>query len=461
MSIAPFSESHCSRYDSSYTRRCVTWLTPLCVVLVPYHDVDTNPFRTHLAAMALTSEPLMSLVLAYSGTTVPLLLRCCIYDMLTYEASHRSQLLQVDLPQMRLAGWAQSVFPALRESLLNDSVPVSDVTLAMAVILVALEIMSPGAFGQGISWREHIAHARGLLAKRLDKSLEEAGEGFWFIQSWLGYVDVMGGLMAGPRFDSTCKAQTYFTLTEPSRSADDLDEIDCMMGISVKCARLLGQVAALAKQCQGERFRLDGQLLHGWTPQPAVIEQALSLEQHMMESLRQSSRPCTHVRASNIHMRDLAEMAAMNEAFHWAGLIHLRRRVLGRVSTHPDIQGHVQKIVQCLDQIRVGGAAETRCLFPIFTAGCEAAKEEHQTRLLGRLLSAEKSGMKQVRELDRDFCLERRPLIRCILRYTLPACSLSKCGQPAAAGKSSFATNFSLETHSHDTIVYDLEWIFL
>lgn len=307
---------------------------------------------------------------------------------------------------MRLAGWAQAVFPALRESLLNDSALVSDVTLAMAVMLVALEIMSPGAFGQGISWREHIAHARGLLAKRLDKTLDAAGEGIWFIQSWLGYVDVMGSLMAGPRFDSTYKAQTYFTLTEPSKSADDLDEIDCMMGISVKCARLLGQVAELAKQCQGERFRLDGKLLHGWAPQPTAIKQALSLEQHLMESLRQSSRPCTHVRASHMNMRDLAEMAAMNEAFHWAGLIHVHRRVLGRASSHPDIQGHVLKMMQCLDQVRAGGAAETRCLFPIFTAGCEAANEEDQTRLLGRLLSAEKSGMKQVCELHLD-CLFR------------------------------------------------------
>lgn len=300
---------------------------------------------------------------------------------------------------MRMAEWAQSIFPALREPLLDNSSTVSDVTLAMAVILVALEIMSPGAFGHGVSWREHIAHARSLHVKPLDLTSDDVTpDGFGFLQSWLAYMDVMGNLVAGPRVELTCKPQAYFALTEASKCAEDLDEIDCMMGISVKCARLLGQVAELAKQCQGERFRLDGRLLHGWTPNSVIAEQALSLEQQLMESLRQSSRPCAHVCAGNIYMTDLAEMAAMNEAFHWAGLIHLRRRVLGKDRGDPDIQGHVEKILKCLDHIRVGGAAETRCLFPMFTAGCEAPGDRHLARIVGRLVGAERSGLKQVRE---------------------------------------------------------------
>ncbi|KAK8925262.1 hypothetical protein VCV18_005689 [Metarhizium anisopliae] len=332
----------------------------------------------------------------YYKNVVPVVIPWALEPLPDIEAAHRSQLLETGLPQMRMAEWAQSVFPALRESLLGASSSMPNVTLAMAVMLIALEIMSPGAFGRGVSWREHVAHARGLLAKCLDHGPQDTTvEGMWFIQSWLGYIDVMGGLMAGPLLDMTCKSQVYFPPSETRRCANDLDEIDCMMGISVKCARLLGQVAELAKQCQGERFRLDGQLLQGWCPQPTMVEQALLLEKHLMESLRQSSRPCPHVRAGSIHMRDLAEMAGVNEAFHWAGMIHLHRRVLGKATDHPDVQGSVRRIMQCLEQIGTRGVAKTRYLFPIFTAGCEALTERQQTKLLGRLTNAEKSGMKQ------------------------------------------------------------------
>ncbi|KAG8421143.1 hypothetical protein J3458_003047 [Metarhizium acridum] len=324
----------------------------------------------------------------------------------------------------------------------------------MAIMLIALEIMSPGAFGRGVSWREHVAHARGLLAKCLDQAPQDATvEGIWFIQSWLGYIDIMGSLMAGPLLDLTCKSQVYFQLSEPRICANDLDEIDCMMGISVKCARLLGQVAELAKQCQGERFRLDGQLLQGWCPQPTMVEQALLLEKHLMESLRQSSRPCPHVRAGSIHMKDLAEMAGVNEAFHWAGLIHLHRRVLGKATDHPDVQGSVRKIMQCLEQIGTRGVAKTRYLFPIFTAGCEALTERQQTKLLGRLTNAEKSGMRQVREIFFGVCPgELKTLLtkrgwRC--RCTLLDYCFSKSGQPARCGKSSFTTNLSHEVVLH------------
>lgn len=350
-------------------------------VLVPHHHGDTNPLRRCIATMALDNDALMNLLLAYS-------------------ASHRSQLLRSALPQMRMAEWAQSIFPALRGSLVNGSAPVSDVVLAMAVMLVALEIMSPGAFGQGVSWRVHITHAKSLLLKRLNHAHEEpsrhsSNEGLWFIRSWLGYMDVMGSLMTGPRHDSVCKPHACFTMPEPSECDDNSDEIDCMTGVSAKCARLLSRVAELSKQCQGERFGLDGQLVQGWSPQANVAEQALAMERQLLESLRQSSRPCLHVRAGSIHMRDLAETAAINEAFHWAALIHLHRRILGSRADHPEVQAHVRNIVMCLDRLRVGAAAELRCLFPIFTAGCEAIDEKQQIRLLSKLMSAERSGMKQ------------------------------------------------------------------
>ncbi|KHO00059.1 C6 zinc finger domain containing protein [Metarhizium album ARSEF 1941] len=352
-----------------------------------------------------------------------------------------------------MAEWAQSIFPALWKPFLGDFGPMSNVTLAMTVLLIALEIMSPSAFGRGVSWREHVAHARRLLAKRLEQAPQDASvEGLWFIQSWLGYVDIMGGLVTRPGLGLSCQSQVYFPLSEPHEYGKDLDEIDCMMGISVRCARLLSQVAELAQQCQGERFGVDGQMLRGWYPRPAMVRQARLLEDNLMESLRRSSRPCPHVRAGSIRMKDLAEMAGVNEAFHWAGLIHLHRRVLGKPTNHADVQGNVRKIMQCLEQIGTEGVAKTRYLFPIFTAGCEALTERQRARLLSRLASAEKIGMKQVRELSGFGSLSlgvrlgasKKSLTKdggggC--RYTQLDCCFSRSGQPARHGRSSFATS--------------------
>ncbi|GAO13980.1 hypothetical protein UVI_02035330 [Ustilaginoidea virens] len=290
--------------------------------------------------------------------------------------------------------------------------------LAYSVILVALEIMSPGAFGHGISWRGHITHARSLLAKRLERMSvkrvsgiaegeggEEEEEGFRFMQSWLGYVGIMGSLMASPMVDSVSSASELLPCSAfsvvPSRLGEELDNLGCMTGLSMRCVGLLGRVNDLSRQCDRERFGLDDRLWLGWSPTSSTAEQALVLEQNMIKSLAQTARPCSHGRAGNMHVRDVKEMATINEAFHWAGLIQLRRRVLGKPTNDADVQLHVRKILICLEKLRTGTAAEIRCLFPIFTAGCEAADKDQRRRLLSRLESAERSGMKQASASDR------------------------------------------------------------
>ncbi|KAL3963946.1 hypothetical protein ACCO45_000950 [Purpureocillium lilacinum] len=352
-------------------------------VLVPYHDADSNPMSRSLPQMAFQNEGLMSLLLAYS-------------------AAHRSRWMQTKVPEMRMAEWAQDVFPGLRQSLGDGQQPVSDTTLAMAVMLASLEIMSPGALGQGISWRQHLNLASGLMTKRVQQLGEAGFEGRLederlFIRSWIARANMHGMLSPPPTDDAACRILPL----DMAALMPELDEIDCIMGYSARCARLLGQVADMARRCDRERIGPGGQLLPGWVPHTRTIEAALALDQELRESMKTSSKPCMHVRTGNIQMRDLAEMAATNEAFHWAGRAHLHRRVLGRASTDADVQAAVEQMVHCLEQTRAGGAAELGMVFPMFTAGCEAVDEGQRSKVLARFKSAERSGMEQVRRARR------------------------------------------------------------
>lgn len=313
--------------------------------------------------------------------------------------------MQSNVPEMRMAQWAQAVFPALREGLADDQ-PVSNVALTMSIMLASLEIVSPGVLGHGISWRQHLKQAGELMARRLEdlnmgRFDRQHDEECLFIRSWLAHLNMLGTLSPAPRDDTAIRIHPL----NIDALIKDMDEVDCIMGFSARCARLLNHVAGMAKLCDRERIGPNHQVLSGWVPRPKTVELALCLEQQLLESMKQSSRPCLHVRMGNIQMRDLAEMAATNEAFHWAGIVHLHRRVLGKDSSHADVQGPVQQIVQCLEQTRIGGNAETGLLFPMFTAGCETADKTHRANILARIKSAETSGLAQVSSVVGASCL--------------------------------------------------------
>jgi len=90
------------------------------------------------------------------------------------------------------------------------------------------------------------------------------------------------------------------------------------------------------------------------------------------------------------------EMLAVNDAFHWAGLIHLYKRVYGMRSDSVEVQIHVRNISSALHRVRPESAAEHGMVFPMFTAGCEMAEERQRQDVLGRLQRVERSGMMQV-----------------------------------------------------------------
>ncbi|KAF4842700.1 hypothetical protein CGCSCA4_v008439 [Colletotrichum siamense] len=319
----------------------------------------------------------------------------------TAKTSHRAKLLRQREPEMRIALWVQDIFPVLRLALGDREQIISNTSLATAIMLASLEIISPMAFGYEIPWQTHLNLARDLMRRRLadlrrtSYSLEE-DRVCSFLWSWLAYLDVLGSLSGGTGSDPSRSWVLEYTVYN---NVDDQYEIDCIMGFTTKCVQLLAQVSELARHCDMQRIRSDGQARPEWIPDTDCVRRAQKLERELMESMTQPSHPCRHVQ--NVEARDRQEMVLMNEAFHWAGLVHIHRRVFGKSSGHADVQGPVQRILSCMEYVRAGGTAETGFLFPMFTAGCNTLDEDQRSRILERFRSVEGNGMTQVHKARR------------------------------------------------------------
>ncbi|KAI0025501.1 hypothetical protein F4780DRAFT_336287 [Xylariomycetidae sp. FL0641] len=353
-------------------------------VLVPYDDPHANPFRNILPLMAIKNDNLLALLLAYS-------------------ASHRARVLNHPEPTLRIAFWVDDVFPALRQALDDPDRNFSDANLATAIMLTSLEIISPQVFGYDIPWQKHLSLARELITAR-PGGLHGMQANFRqdricsFLWSWAAYLDVIGSLSGGPKGSSSAWIFDY----EVDDIVDGYDEIDCIMGFTTRCVYLLAKIADLARRCDAERIGEDLNVREDWVPSDEVVDQAQKLGQALRGSMEQAPEPCKHIhKEGDIAKWNRTELEATNKAFHWAGLVHLYRRILNKPSADALVQDAVQKIIGRIRLVRPGGSGESCLLFPMFTAGCDARGAEQREYLLQRFLTAENHGMTQVHNARR------------------------------------------------------------
>lgn len=292
------------------------------------------------------------------------------------------------------------IFPALRRALDDPERNFSDANLATAIMIASLEIISPRVFGIDISWQRHLSLARelimvrpgGLRRMQLNFRHDQVSSFLW---SWAAYLDVIGSLSGGRSESSSAWIFAY----EYDDIVDGYDEIDCIMGFTTRCIYLLAKVADLARKCDRERIGDDRNIRDDWVPSQDVVRQADKLQVDIYDSLGRPPAPCKHIHIKgDLEKWDRVGLTATNEAFHWAALVHLYRRVLGRPSGDESVQGAVQKIISSFDRIYPGGTAESCLLFPMFTAGCDARDETQRTLLLNKFEIAETHGMTQVKK---------------------------------------------------------------
>jgi hypothetical protein len=360
-------------------------------LLVPHH-CSSNPFQKILPKMAIQDENLMNLLLAYS-------------------ASHRARLLKQPEPATRIALWVKDVFPNLRHALNDPSKIVSNANLATAIMLASLEIISPQAFGVSVPWQQHLLMARSMVSARggVRSMYYERSDVSKFLLNWFAYLDVLGSLIDGPTdqpLSPTCSVQS--PPSERGKSGwlceydfdDEYDyQIDCLFGFTGRCITILANIAELARACDVERIDENNNIRPEWAPSEEVSARAEKLIADL-EAARTNTRvqACPHLHSAGeaAYQWDTREMTATNEAYHWAGLVHLYRRILGKSTKHADVKNAVSHIIGALYKVRKGSSAEFCLLFPMFTAGCDTQDEKQKEFIMDRFRGIEDFGMSQV-----------------------------------------------------------------
>ena len=343
--------------------------------------------------------------------------------LLAYSASHRARLLSHPEPANRIALWVRNVFPSLRHALDDlSNTKISNSNLATAIMLASLEIISPSTFGVSVPWQNHLNIARNIIKSRGGgpQSISRKDPVAFFLTRWLAYLDVLGSL-SGHRNEEPLFGGNYWksssvngtgspALTREDTEEDDDYTIDCFLGFTTRCVSILAQIATLARQCDWQRISsVTGQADPHWRPSDDVLREANKLR-HELENARLSShKQCPHLGSDYSHSEgaqgvqaelekgiDRSESLATNSAFHWAGLIHLLRRIHNLPRDDPEVQNAVHKIVDALYEVRPSGSAEACLLFPMFTAGVEAVDQRTRETVLARVRGVEQVGMCQV-----------------------------------------------------------------
>ncbi|KAF2644372.1 hypothetical protein P280DRAFT_505155 [Massarina eburnea CBS 473.64] len=352
-------------------------------ILVP-HDCERNPFREILPEMAVKNDNILNLLLAYS-------------------ASHRARMLNHAEPVNRVALWVRDVFPKLRQSLATATHPgaITNSTLAPAIMMASLEIISPNTFEVPISWQNHLTMARQMIiARGGPRSMDRSDHAAYFLSRWFAYLDVLGSL-SGNKNDQPLGS---FYWSSENATADEDFQIDCLTGFTNRCVGSLARIAELAKRVEAFRIGCDGNINEDFRPSHDIIAQATAIEKDLFEAFNAPDKPykgCNHRSSASSESEgawDATEIYATNEMFHWAGLIHLYRRVLNRPPTHSSVQEAVRQIMGLLYKVRRGSTAEACLLFPMFAAGCDAQEEGQREKVMERLRCVEGIGMVQVQK---------------------------------------------------------------
>jgi hypothetical protein len=318
--------------------------------------------------------------------------------LLAYSASHRARMLAHPEPSNRIAHWVQDVFPKLRLTLLQNPTNISDNTLAAVIMMASLEIISSGTFEVPISWQNHLTMARQMIVQRGGpRGMGRQDRIAYFLSRWFAYLDVLGSL-SGNKNDMPLGSSYW---SSENASADEDFEIDCLMGFTTRCVGSLARISELAKRCEPQRIDEQGNVRADWSPSPEIVKEAGMIKHALKEGLldRNIRKGCNHrsnTASESEGAWDATEIYATNELFHWAGLIHLYRRVLGKQTMDTEVQHAVREIVGLLYKIRRGSTAEACLLFPMFAAGCDARDEGQREKIMDRLRGVEGFGLNHV-----------------------------------------------------------------
>ena len=324
--------------------------------------------------------------------------------LLAYSAFHRPALLGHFAPEKRIHLYVREAISDLGKSIAS---PVSQNRVAKLAVITMLASMgqmfvSPADSSMLSSppWQSHLRAAKGLIKLNWSEISSSSAEALSFLREWFFHLELF---RKSPGLDTDSPlifdeyGRTSWRSPYPIPSDPYDFHIECLWGTTLRCLLRLTKIAELVKETNNERSDFFDSSSLGWAPPTKIRDEAMVLKAelelgagHLVPRCH-----CTKLARNGWGPR---EMRAVNRLYHLAGLIHLNRRILGRPSSHPDVQSNVTQI---LETLKTAYSREDKVqfalLFPIITAGCEAQRPEDKQLVLERCKSIELLGLINVR----------------------------------------------------------------
>ncbi|SMN22773.1 similar to Lachancea thermotolerans KLTH0A07766g hypothetical protein [Maudiozyma saulgeensis] len=410
-----------------------------------------NPFKFLISQMAVQSDTLMNILLAFSANHKKQITNQIEELNDTGEVSNVITKGDSDIPpsiQNILSPLHTSRDPLNNKTLINDllsktitdlmgqlrsvSDRTSDTTLATVLMLTLFDIF----FGdKRRSWREHLEGARNLFAERLKKSNIEGIDDLTiilpfdtqvstnFLFWWFSYVDIVASLssvspfssskqtplpsdspnpMNSPifnyRFPNFCKTQTDLDYLSEKRA--NLDDIERGIGVDPKILSLMGDISVLIY------FHDD---FDTSSPDQETLIRALELDHDLQEYVKISENERDQVMNKLKHngpdlTSDKLEaykiLRATNIVFAFSGLLQLKRRILRIPLSSTIVKDILKKITNLIDRYIPVQSSTTSCIiFCLFCCGCDLIDpemEQYRHIYLERIDQLTKKGVSSV-----------------------------------------------------------------
>ncbi|KAJ5946373.1 hypothetical protein N7454_003212 [Penicillium verhagenii] len=319
-------------------------------------------FRTETAARLFPAAPPVFLQRMITGALEkPHLL----YALLATACSHHSRLVQQETHQRSIVAglkYTNLAISNLRCALADDDEMLKPETVTTAMTLCTNDVCN----GNMDIWNVHLDGVIRLLTAFM-KNQRETSRIEPYAQclvKWCISMDVLAG------FSGLHAVQSELLDQVPTQFVDEIDDI---LGYSLKLAPLLAQLPQLAKR----------QELLSTTPEAEMLEAKIS---HLVG--------VTVSEAKLDSMGDLAtELQYTHLAFVYSALLYLHRRVQNLPRNHIKVRKDVTSIIDSIQRIGPFSSANILILWPMFTAGCETEINNERQYIQTRMNNMQCFGM--------------------------------------------------------------------
>lgn len=303
----------------------------------------------------------------------------CLLDVLVSHAlNHRSVVLADENYNSNLVELLVSRgMQRLVSSMKNESNLKKEVVCITALYVCTQKIFSGRAFNE---YDQYIDLTRSSLEdyirtegsiKLLDNGKylvqEDQNHLAYFLLTWVGYLEIVGLMMAVspnnykmPRRDSVLLGKYEMKNTS---------KIDLFLGFNIVFLFMFDKLIPLVNLVEGEYSATK------FLPTD-VLSKAIEWEHEFNDVYAKFKS--SKGKPSDISHQNAA-LIASNDAFYYAGILNLYRRVYRLPRTNSVVQRMVRKIFEIFKNV-IDPASNTElcAIFPFFIAACESVSQEHR-----------------------------------------------------------------------------------